>query len=272
MKKRNLSNCSQVRLARFISLLERGADFSQTFCSDTDLFVPSKSIPIDVGSFVKGKRTKSCRGFRSSKTYENSTTNNGKVLSTSSAADFLVNLIPSQAKRKAKKIIATYGRTLSESFEKWDHQSRSWKTYRGFFPTTISAKFSEAWRNAGTMRNGMLYRRHPWALRTLGNDFGYLPTVMSGHHGLDGGARARKKLQLLSTPSSVNGLRGGQGSDHFPLKWGKPGNQEYGFLNPVFVEWMMGWPTEWTALQPLEMVKFRKWLRLHFDCSATVRE
>lgn len=30
-----------------------------------------------------------------------------------------------------------------------------------------------------------------------------------------------------------------------------------------FVEWMMGWPTQWSALKPLEMDKFRQWERLH---------
>jgi hypothetical protein len=28
-----------------------------------------------------------------------------------------------------------------------------------------------------------------------------------------------------------------------------------GHLNPVWVEWMMGWPPEWTDLKPLEMDK-----------------
>lgn len=36
-----------------------------------------------------------------------------------------------------------------------------------------------------------------------------------------------------------------------------------GKLNPDWVEWLMGWPLGWTALQPLEMGKFRRWLDLH---------
>lgn len=30
-----------------------------------------------------------------------------------------------------------------------------------------------------------------------------------------------------------------------------------------FVDWMMGWPTQWSALKPLETAKFQSWLRLH---------
>ena len=29
-----------------------------------------------------------------------------------------------------------------------------------------------------------------------------------------------------------------------------------GHLNPVWTEWLMGWPLEWTDLKPLEMDKF----------------
>jgi hypothetical protein len=38
-----------------------------------------------------------------------------------------------------------------------------------------------------------------------------------------------------------------------------------GALNPPWVEWLMGWPIEWTALRPLETDKFQSWLRSHGD-------
>ena len=36
-----------------------------------------------------------------------------------------------------------------------------------------------------------------------------------------------------------------------------------GQLNPTWVEWLMGWPLEWTALKPLATDKFRQWRQLH---------
>ena len=36
-----------------------------------------------------------------------------------------------------------------------------------------------------------------------------------------------------------------------------------GKLNPMWVEWLMGWPLGWTDLKPLEMDKFQKWLDEH---------
>lgn len=42
-----------------------------------------------------------------------------------------------------------------------------------------------------------------------------------------------------------------------------------GQLNPTWVEWLMGWPLEWTALKPLATDKFRQWRQLHSGfCSA----
>jgi hypothetical protein len=36
-----------------------------------------------------------------------------------------------------------------------------------------------------------------------------------------------------------------------------------GSLNPMWVEWLMGWPLGWTDLKPLEMDKFQKWIEEH---------
>jgi DNA (cytosine-5)-methyltransferase 1 len=36
-----------------------------------------------------------------------------------------------------------------------------------------------------------------------------------------------------------------------------------GKLNPMWVEWLMGWPVGWTDLKPLEMDKFQKWQDEH---------
>jgi len=38
-----------------------------------------------------------------------------------------------------------------------------------------------------------------------------------------------------------------------------------GPLNPTWCEWLMGFPLGWTDCAPLEMHKFRQWLRLHGD-------
>ncbi len=38
-----------------------------------------------------------------------------------------------------------------------------------------------------------------------------------------------------------------------------PHDSPTGKLNPTWVEWLMGWPMQWTDLAPLETDKFRQW-------------
>jgi hypothetical protein len=36
-----------------------------------------------------------------------------------------------------------------------------------------------------------------------------------------------------------------------------------GQLNPPWVEWLMGWPVEWTDLKPLETDRYQQWQQQH---------
>ena len=47
------------------------------------------------------------------------------------------------------------------------------------------------------------------------------------------------------------------------VKWPKSSEQPGGPLSPEWVEWLMGWPIEWTASGALETGRFQQWLRLH---------
>ena len=40
-------------------------------------------------------------------------------------------------------------------------------------------------------------------------------------------------------------------------------SQESGRLNPMWVEWLMGWPVGMTDLRPLGTDKFREWQQQH---------
>ncbi len=42
-------------------------------------------------------------------------------------------------------------------------------------------------------------------------------------------------------------------------------SKSLGRLNPTWVEWLMGWPLGWTALEPLEMGRYRLWRQQHGD-------
>ena len=74
-----------------------------------------------------------------------------------------------------------------------------------------------------------------------------------------GGSGSRKMLKrLMPTPvaddTSHRHNQYAQGGTALSTEGG-------GKLNPPWVEWLMGWPIEWTALEPLEMDRFQQWLR-----------
>jgi hypothetical protein len=84
--------------------------------------------------------------------------------------------------------------------------------------------------------------------------FKRLPTTRTasksgGGIGLDGGSGSREMISAALGEQATKELTGGS-------------------LNPPWIEWLMGWPIGWTALQPLEMDKFRQWWRSHGIFSA----
>lgn len=66
------------------------------------------------------------------------------------------------------------------------------------------------------------------------------PSKSGGGIGLDGGAGARSMM----TETEQRELCRGQ-------------------LNPMWVEWLMGWPIGWTGLEPLETGRYQEWLDWH---------
>ena len=73
------------------------------------------------------------------------------------------------------------------------------------------------------------------------------PTAITGSGGASlckwGGSGSRKKLESMISRQELNGA-----------------------LNPTWVEWLMGWPLGWTALEPLAMDKYQQWLEQHGHC------
>jgi hypothetical protein len=43
--------------------------------------------------------------------------------------------------------------------------------------------------------------------------------------------------------------------------WEREGHPENGWTNPDLLEWIMGWPRRWSALESLAMDGFPKWRR-----------
>ena len=79
------------------------------------------------------------------------------------------------------------------------------------------------------------------------------PTTRDWKGGYRTESLIRKDGKSRAMDALPNAVLNGQGTE----------TQNGGQLNPTWVEWLMGWPEEWTDLKPLAMDKFLQWLNKH---------
>ena len=133
------------------------------------------------------------------------------------------------------------------SFTKFSPDSSSWKTHQ-FSLLEGLEEFSETWPKWGLMRNGEC-----WVQQTL------------AHH-IKGTESGSLEIKKWPTPGASDAIRGTM-QNWKPIRpSGQPAqyplNQALrditginGRPNPIFVEWLMGWPILWTDLKPWVMAK-----------------
>ena len=113
--------------------------------------------------------------------------------------------------------------------------------------------------NSGMMRDGVCFPLPELEPRTVAKDAGFwpTPTVCGNYNRKGASAQSGDGLvtavkRRLSTPTASDARR-------CDLRNSEVG----GKLNPTWVEWLMGWPLGWTALEPLATDRFQRWLREH---------
>lgn len=133
---------------------------------------------------------------------------------------------------------------------KYDRHSHSWRI-APCSPLAALKKSSLRWPRWGMMQNGVC-----WALDTSDTP---LSETASGYWG-----NISRTMAGWMTP----------GTGKAPLLRATYGAQRQSLVcqmltrldlwpTVLLVELLMGWPPQWTALQPLETDKFRQWLRSH---------
>ena len=202
---------------------------------------------------------------------------------TSSLPDSLANLSLKHPvdDEKESKMNDGYGLPSSTSFAKLDPLTSSWRTSQ----TSLTnmghlVKYSQPWPRSGSMLNGLLFK-HPKSVQTIKeivysssltdlniSTFFPTPTVSDTSGGVrkpDPNRKMAQKLRdevlqplLFSTPTTNDAT-----NQTFPKSQeqrnslvGKimrqtdltGGNKPR--LSPLFVEWMMGFNTGWTDLEP----------------------
>lgn len=161
-----------------------------------------------------------------------------------------------------------------ESSARYDLQSSTWKTHLCLWEEDLpwSSVTLPKW---GMTRSGALFQ-HPTLERPISaTAAGLWPTItVHGNHNQPGSSKTAgwglsSAVKLWPTPTAMNSSGGAA-----LCKWGGAGARKKmrtmvtpeemnGPLNPEWVEWLMGWPTGWTGLKPLEMDRFHEWQRQH---------
>ena len=141
-----------------------------------------------------------------------------------------------------------FGKKCSGSSPKYDLSSYSSRTPQTSEPRALTSSFKTLPRS-GSMRSGVCSERDklepPIGVKECG--LSGIPTPTAGDSKGSGsrntpGSRARPGLSLTDY------VRGDGGTGRQP---------NGGPLNPVWVEWLMGWPLGWTGLSASEMDKYR---------------
>ena len=166
-----------------------------------------------------------------------------------------------QAQRQ-KELEAAYGKNLLGLSKKLDRDGLSLKMLP-ICETKDLTKLYKIYGRSGMHVNGILYQLAPLVPVTSGKDCGSLPTPTARawrDENLKEPEKFVKKsnlcasLMMLPTPTCRD-----SGSPLPPRKKNKTGRQKPplvsvigGKLNPTFVEWMMGYPENWTLIEKNE--------------------
>ena len=249
------------------------AEFSEDICSDGEPCAQSSGAHTQLVFSSQDRTTEFSRRSLSGMTFRLLTEDRGKELLMSYLAGFLVKTSQSLEKAQAStENDQGCGVTWHASLTRYDRDTSSWKTPQRSL-LGDSEEFSETWPRWGMMRGGVCWAQSTPVRHTSENESGSsLPTPTATSYGrnksLGKNAKVRPSLEAMArknmwpTPTAQDAKNNGAASQH--ERNTKPLNAEVGGpLNPMFVEWIMGWPLGWTDSKPLEMDKFRRWRRSH---------
>jgi hypothetical protein len=292
-------NCTNLELSIYLQALGEG--YLRISCSDINQSPPLKSIHIASKSYQRGKKTVHFPGFQFLMMSLNLTESRGLDYAISSQAVFPAKiLVPLEKAQELTESAPTSGGKWHESFAKYNHATRSWKTRQCSLLEDFT-EFSGTWPKWGSMRNGVCSAQLTAVHRICGKEFGWLPTPVKSdattgaiigkndsfymtktgmprkvnQNGKDGSVGLGRLVQLQAQkfPTPTKSAAKGASSNRPP---GHPRHNDSlctavematgeltGRLNPQWVEWLMGWPIGWTGLKHLETDKFPEWRQQH---------
>jgi hypothetical protein len=257
---------------------------------DGEQSVPLNGNPIPQAYCAPDKMTDFSRLSRFGMTYKPLTGTRGEELLMLYREGFHAKTSAQQEKAQGlTESAAGCGEKWHASFAKYDPDTSLWRTAQCSLLGGLD-EFSETWPQWGLMRDGECWEQRTLEQTIRGTEFGLLPNGVDSFHtpnttGLDGGSNSRsalkKRQEMWPTPClpGNGGTNGKSKMKQMLKKWPTPLSTEYranrvkrenhhngltqavlatqngGSLNPMWVEWLMGWLLGWTDLKPLEMDK-----------------
>ena len=239
------------------------------------------------------KMTAFSRPSRFGMTFKPLTADRGEELLTLYREGFHAKTLAQQEKAKELTVSAVgCGKKWRASFTKYDPDLRLWKTHQCSLVEDLD-QFLETWPQWGLMRDGECWEQRMLEQTIRGTESGSLlptPTMQGLNRGSNSRKSAMKKgtwptprscsamaatitpesawnkkrnpnletivgQRMWPTPTAHNAKETNAPSEserNTPILAAQVGGQ----LNPMWIEWLMGWPLGWTDLKPLAMDKY----------------
>ncbi len=237
---------------------------------DSDQCAELKSTRTAERSSFDDKKKGSSRRSPSGTTSEPSTASLGVARWMSSLAAFPASPSQSPAGNGGSQTSGTSGLIPFALLEKSDQDTASWKTCQVSLLTNTLALYSVTFPRAGILHDGKLYRLPNLELRISEIGSGLWPTVTQdsatdrSNRYAQGGTPLTVAVKRWPTPTESFAARGGiiQPESNHDTEKGfreKDPSMTGGQLNPTWVEWLMGWPLNWTSLEVLSKENIDEW-------------
>jgi hypothetical protein len=246
-------------------------EFLEENSLDGEQSVQLSGNPIPQAYCAPDKMTAFSRLSRFGMTYKPLTENLGEELLTWYLGGFHAKTSAQQ--EKAQELMESdqeCGDKWRASFTKYDPNSCSWKTHQCSLLGDLD-EFSETWPQWGLMRDGECWEQRTLEQTIRGTESGLsekLPTPCAGDH---------KSKPTSASWKAKGAINFSLANPEIQAKWPSPKSRDWkdgktegtsnrqspdlgkvvgqskttGALNPTWVEWLMGWPLEWTDLKPL---------------------
>ena len=233
------------------------AAFSEASCSAGAPSAPSSSTPTPRAYLSPDRTTDFSRLSRFGMTFAPLTDDLGAELLTWFRAGFPVRTSATLGTRPAsREIEADSGTPCGGSFTKYDPATSSWRTSQRCFFEGLEP-FSETWPRWGSMRGGECWELPTLEARNPANASGLWPTLKAS----DGDQYSKNYAYFVRRQKIAPDLPVIVALNTPPTPLGY-----FGRINPAWAEWLMGWPTGWTAFDALATDKTLELPPKHGEC------